>query len=89
MRACEKKVLHLRHPESGIFDEVYFVLREDMEKAPSRRDMVEEAARIIRKETQERDAVKAKKRRGRLLYPCLVGSLGTACAVMLILLLFF
>jgi len=88
MRACEKKVLHLRHPESGIFDEVYFVLREDVMSTPSHRDMVEEAERIIRREAREKDVLKKKDKR-LLLLVALILLLGSACAVMLTLLLFF
>ncbi len=67
MKACEKKVWHLRHPESGIFDEVYFVLREDAEGCAAPGDMIAEAERIIRKETAEKVLPKKKKKKGMIL----------------------
>lgn len=71
MRATEKKVLHLRHPEGGIFDEVIFVLSEDAHQTRNQRDMLEEAARIVRGETVGTERIERKKR---ALIPFLIGA---------------
>ncbi len=86
MRACEKKVWHLRHPESGIFEEVYFVLREDADGCTAKSDMIAEAERIIRKETAEKVPRKEKKKR-QMLLPFLSGALMSASIAIFICLL--
>ena len=47
MRGCEKKVIFLRHPDSKLFEEAYFVMKRDVGVAPSPADMVAEAERIL------------------------------------------
>ena len=81
VRATEKRVLHLRRPESGMFDEVIFVLNEDVRKKESHKDMLEEAARIVKgaSDATERD----KKKRSRLV-PFMLG-VASALAVCLLL----
>jgi hypothetical protein len=77
MRGTEKKVLYVRNTESTLFEEAYFILKKDQEPPPHR-DMVEEAARIIRREylPKEENA----KKRGTLdrLWLFLLGGLFSA-----------
>jgi len=48
MRGCEKRMVFLRHADSELFEEAYFVMRRDadMGGAPTA-DMIGEANRII------------------------------------------
>ena len=49
VRGCQKKIIYLKNTRSDIFDEAYFVIKEDMiERMPADdTDMVKEASRII------------------------------------------
>jgi hypothetical protein len=47
MRGCEKRVVFLRHPDSTLFEEAYFVVKRDATAAPAPVDMVAEAERIL------------------------------------------
>lgn len=77
MKACEKKVWHLRHPESGIFAEAYFVLREDVSMQTPVSDMIKEAERIIRKESADQ-CPKKEKERQTILLPFFAGAVLSA-----------
>ena len=43
----EKKVIFLRHPDSELFEEAYFVMKRNAVKKPFPTDMVAEAERIL------------------------------------------
>ncbi len=48
VRGCEKRVVRLQNPDSRFFDEVYFMLRDELPHAPfSEADIVAEANRIL------------------------------------------
>ena len=71
MRGCEKRMVFLRHADSELFEEAYFVMRRDARR-PDYRDMVAEAERILRCETGEKESHTArfpqkcgKRKRGR------------------------
>ena len=55
MRGCERKVVHLKNTGSALFEEAYFILRENSELADRGRteniDLVKEANRIIEENT--------------------------------------
>lgn len=55
MRGCEKRMVFLRHADSELFEEAYFVMRRDARR-PAYRDMVAEAERILRCETEEKES---------------------------------
>ena len=89
MRGCEKRMVFLRHADSELFEEAYFVMRRDVARRPAHRDMVAEAERILKGEDREVSVpaplVRGKERkkegkRGRwsFLVPFLLGVLVTA-----------
>lgn len=48
MRGCQKRMIQIKNMSGGIFDEAYFILREDAGICGhSESDMVQEASRII------------------------------------------
>jgi hypothetical protein len=48
VRGCEKRIYHVKNPDSEIFDEAYLVLRrQDKGKRMSPRDIENEAKRIL------------------------------------------
>ena len=54
MRGFQKRVVFVKNPDSALFDEAYFVLREGGGgEAPSGQDMVREALHILEKEGGE------------------------------------
>lgn len=77
MRGYQKKVVYVRNPESRIFDEAYFVLREGSDPCVSSRDMVEEATRIIERECSA-GKIDGRWRIGRILAPVVAFFFGTA-----------
>lgn len=86
MRGYQKRVVFVRNPNSRLFDEAYFVLREGEPMSLPDRDMVAEATRIIEGETSEgRQGDKQKRHRLRyILIGCglfLCGVLTALCAV--------
>ena len=93
MRGCEKKVVFLRHPDSRLFEEAYFVMKRDREKSPPPSDMVAEAERILWGEEPMPTAEKKEekpKREGRirkavgLLIAFLLGAGAAVCALALL-----
>ena len=66
VRGCEKRMVRLKNPEGGMFEEVLFVLRDEAE--PRRchsRDIVAEATRLLEDAIPRRDG----KRGTRVLSP--------------------
>ena len=51
MRGYQKRVIHVKNTGSNVFEEAYFVLKEDFKSAPSRTSLVDEATRIINENT--------------------------------------
>ena len=47
MRGYQKRVIYLKNPGSAIFEEAYFVIREDAEEKECCADVIGEANRII------------------------------------------
>lgn len=48
MRGCQKRIIQVKNMTSSIFDEAYFILRENASAtSQSEGDMVQEAGRII------------------------------------------
>lgn len=92
MRGFQKRVVFLRHPDSALFDEAYFVLRENGGIEPSGEDMVREALSIIKRESTEaakgrENKKKREKRTGGFLWGTLLGALLGALFVSLLFLL--
>lgn len=89
MRGCEKRMVFLRHADSELFEEAYFVMRRDAARRPAHRDMVAEAERILKGEDREAPLLaplerkKKRKKEGKrgwqsFLVPFLLGVLVTA-----------
>ena len=48
MKGCEKRVIHLKNPGGGLFEEAFFLLRNPVpDKGSDPREMVAEANRIL------------------------------------------
>ena len=64
MRGFQKRVVFLKNPDSALFDEAYFVLRENGGVEASGQDMVREALHILEREGGKRPYEKEKGRMG-------------------------
>ncbi len=89
IRGCERRIYHVKNPESDIFDEAYFVLRRGYDPAASggrRTALDEEVRRLISGESvPEYDPRPG--RRGRLA-AFVAGVLISAASVLLVCLVF-
>ena len=47
VRGCQKKIIYLKNTDSEVFDEAYFVLRDERLGKMEECDMVKEANRIL------------------------------------------
>jgi len=47
VKGCQRRVLHLKNPESGLFEEAFFFLKSPPPPESGAREMVEEANRIL------------------------------------------
>lgn len=47
LRGCQKKVIHVRSPGSDLFEEVYFIVRENSQTPAAPGDMVREAEKWL------------------------------------------
>ena len=47
VKGCQRRVLHLKNTESGLFEEAFFLLRDPGGTEVSHGDMVREANRIL------------------------------------------
>ena len=50
VKGCERRILHVKNPEGGLFEEAFFLLKDaggDARPGASRADMVREANRIL------------------------------------------
>ena len=80
VRGCEKRMVRLKNPEVGMFEEVLFVLRDEAEHGGRcERDVVAEATRLLREAVPRREARGGVG--GRAPLPFLLGAL-TAAAVL-------
>ncbi len=79
LRGCQKKIIFLRNTDSDVFEEAYFVIKDDAAVSPgAEEDMVREANRILRENIISRARPrKAVVRRGTFL-PFLIGTLFSA-----------
>ena len=64
MRGFQKRVVFLKNPDSALFDEAYFVLRENGGIEASGQDMVREALHILEREGGKGPHEKEKGRMG-------------------------
>ena len=64
-KGCQKKIILLRDPSGKIFEEAYFILKDDVSPYMAETDMVREANRIIREATQGRGETPVRKERKR------------------------
>lgn len=89
IRGCERRIYHVKNPESEIFDEAYFILRRGYDPAVSdgrRTALDEEVRRLISGESvPEYDPRPG--RRGRFA-AFVAGALISAAAVLLVCLVF-
>lgn len=65
LHGCQKKIIHLRSTGSEMFDEAFFIVRENpAQKSPGERDMVREAQKILlsARTAGEREAAERRRR---------------------------
>jgi len=67
LHGCQKKIIHLRSTGSEMFDEAFFIVRENPAQksgSPAERDMVREAQRILlsARTAGEREAAERRRR---------------------------
>ena len=48
MRGYQKRVVYLKNPGSAIFEEAYFVIKDDLSYGESEKSIIDEANRIIK-----------------------------------------
>lgn len=63
VRGCQRRIIHLKNPESAVFEEAFFILKDQENRSPPAQDeMVREANRILKENmtgedgTEERPA---------------------------------
>lgn len=88
-------MVFLRHADSELFEEAYFVMRRDTRSRPAHKDMVAEAERILKGEEENTPvpvSVARKKEKGKrggrflaLLLPFVFGVVLTAALFLLVL----
>ena len=89
VRGCQKKIIYLKNTHSDLFDEAYFVIKNDTEyENISECDMVEEANRIL-DESFFIDAEKSKFKKVVLFFkrniiPFLIGAIFTGIIMLII-----
>ena len=89
LRGCQRRVIHLKDPKSQLFDEVYFIVREQNENQTpaSFSEMMKEAHRIIKDNLPEEERIKRARRRVWSLVGVSFG-LGVSVSVLFLLLFF-
>lgn len=84
VRGCEKRIYHVKNPDSEIFDEAYLVLRrQEKGKRMSPRDIENEAMRILNSAVGGNSSP-SKLRDRRLLKAFLAGALLSAITILAI-----
>ncbi len=88
LRGCQRRVIHLKDPKSQLFDEVYFVIREQQEDPTpvAEKDMLREARRIIAENLPQSELEKKARRKVLALFGASF-SLGVAVSVLVLLLI--
>ncbi len=46
LKGCQKKIIHIRNPQSPVFEEAYFVLKSGCEELEAGDNMIKEAMKI-------------------------------------------
>lgn len=84
VRGCEKRIYHVKNPDSEIFDEAYLILRrQEKGKRMSPREIENEAMRIVSSASGMKD-ITTKKRDSRQLKAFLAGALLSAMSILAI-----
>ena len=84
VRGCEKRIYHVKNPDSEIFDEAYLILRrQEKGKSMSPRDIENEAMRILNSAVGGNSSP-SKLRDKRLLKAFLAGALLSAITILAI-----
>ena len=84
VKGCERRVLHLKNPDSGLFEEAFFFLK-NPSPAPGcgAEDMVAEANRILLGCREAETSRRPRKRRAAFFLGALIGA-ATAVATLLV-----
>ena len=81
VRGCEKRIYHVKNPDSDIFDEAYFILRrQEKGKRVSPREIENEAMRIVSNASGTRES-RPKVKDRRQIRAFLAGALLSAATI--------
>ena len=83
VKGCETRVVRLKNPESKVFEEVLFVLKEGGTSPMAKRDIVAEANRIL-EESSSRPSRRVGSLRG--MFPFFLGAVSATLALLPLLL---
>ena len=84
VRGCEKRIYHVKNPDSDIFDEAYLILRrQERGKRMSPKDIENEAMRILNSATGSGHVSQGKRDR-RQLKAFLAGALMSAVTILVL-----
>ena len=83
LRGCQKKIILLKNTGSELFDEAYFILREDapVRSLPAEPDMIREANRIL-EESQIPGRITGRRSAALRSWLCYLAGAGSCGAVM-------
>ena len=85
VKGCQRRVLHLKNPESGLFEEAFLFLRApSSDPPPDAREMVEEANRILLGCRETGVGRRQRSRRAAFLFGVLAGAALATAALFVI-----
>ena len=87
MRGYQKKVIHLKNPGSAIFEEAFFVLKDDKDETIENDSVIREANRIIEENALAKDGEARRIGFKKILLLLLLSTL-TICSVIVLARLF-
>ena len=82
MRGYQKRIIHLKNPGSAIFEEAFFVLKDEGGSSADSDSVIREANRIIEENALTKDG-RVNKKRGRKFLLLFLLSLITVCSIVL------
>ena len=88
VKGCQRRVLHLKNPESGLFEEAFFFLKPSSSGAPAdARELIAEANRILLGQRESEARRKPRFRRAAFFLGVLTGAVVAVATLFIILLI--
>ena len=85
VKGCQRRVLHLKNPESGLFEEAFFFLKAPTLSEPAdAREMIAEANRILLGCRESRTGSRPRSRRLAFLVGILTGAVIATATLIII-----